>query len=49
MTRATYTLAGVEGPLTGGNGLNFEEKDGIDYAPPLCSSLVVSACPSFSR
>jgi photosystem II oxygen-evolving enhancer protein 1 len=32
MTRATYTLAGVNGPLTAGNGLNFEEKDGIDYA-----------------
>ena len=33
MTRATYTLTGIEGPLTvGNNGLLFEEKDGIDYA-----------------
>lgn len=33
MTRATYTLAGIEGPLTvDANGLVFEEKDGIDYA-----------------
>jgi photosystem II oxygen-evolving enhancer protein 1 len=33
MTRATYTLAGVEGPLTQeGSGLKFTEKDGIDYA-----------------
>lgn len=33
MTRATYTLTGVEGPLTvGNNELVFEEKDGIDYA-----------------
>jgi len=32
MTRATYTLAGVEGPLSNKGGLTFEEKDGIDYA-----------------
>jgi len=33
MTRATYTLAGVEGPLTlGAGGLEFAEKEGIDYA-----------------
>lgn len=33
MTRATYTLAGIEGPLhTDGNEIVFEEKDGIDYA-----------------
>jgi len=32
MTRATYTLAGVEGPLTNEGGLKFQEKDGIDYA-----------------
>ncbi|XP_024366697.1 oxygen-evolving enhancer protein 1, chloroplastic [Physcomitrium patens] len=33
MTRLTYTLDEIEGPLTvkGGN-LRFEEKDGIDYA-----------------
>jgi photosystem II oxygen-evolving enhancer protein 1 len=32
MTRATYTLAGVEGPLTNEGGLKFSEKEGIDYA-----------------
>lgn len=33
MTRATYTLTGIEGPLSvRGDGLLFEEKDGIDYA-----------------
>ncbi|KAI0562755.1 Plastid oxygen-evolving enhancer 1 [Gracilaria domingensis] len=33
MTRATYTLTGIEGPLSvSGDGLLFEEKDGIDYA-----------------
>mmetsp|Transcript_18030 Transcript_18030/g.14708 ORF Transcript_18030/g.14708 Transcript_18030/m.14708 type:complete len:325 (-) Transcript_18030:240-1214(-) len=32
MTRATYTLAGVEGPLTSEGGLRFAEKEGIDYA-----------------
>ena len=32
MTRATYTLAGVNGPLTSEGGLTFKEKDGIDYA-----------------
>jgi len=32
MTRATYTLAGVNGPLTNEGGLKFQEKDGIDYA-----------------
>lgn len=33
MTRATYTLTGIEGPLTKkGNSIVFEEKDGIDYA-----------------
>jgi len=32
MTRATYTLAGVEGPLTSEGGLRFSEKEGIDYA-----------------
>lgn len=33
MTRATYTLTGIEGPLTVDNeGLTFTEKDGIDYA-----------------
>lgn len=33
MTRATYTLTGIEGPLkVGNNELVFEEKDGIDYA-----------------
>nr|7Y5E_O6 Chain O6, Oxygen-evolving enhancer protein [Porphyridium purpureum]7Y5E_OL Chain OL, Oxygen-evolving enhancer protein [Porphyridium purpureum]7Y5E_o6 Chain o6, Oxygen-evolving enhancer protein [Porphyridium purpureum]7Y5E_oL Chain oL, Oxygen-evolving enhancer protein [Porphyridium purpureum]7Y7A_O9 Chain O9, Oxygen-evolving enhancer protein [Porphyridium purpureum]7Y7A_OE Chain OE, Oxygen-evolving enhancer protein [Porphyridium purpureum]7Y7A_OO Chain OO, Oxygen-evolving enhancer protein [ len=34
MTRATYTLTGIEGPLTvNANGdLEFQEKDGIDYA-----------------
>lgn len=33
MTRATYTLTGIEGPLkVGSGGLIFEEKDGIDYA-----------------
>ena len=33
MTRATYTLAGVNGPLEDKGGLTFTEKDGIDYAP----------------
>lgn len=33
MTRATYTLTGIEGDLNLKNGgLVFEEKDGIDYA-----------------
>lgn len=33
MTRATYTLTGIEGDLkVSGNELTFEEKDGIDYA-----------------
>lgn len=33
MTRATYTLTGIEGALkAGGNELVFEEEDGIDYA-----------------
>lgn len=33
MTRLTYTLDEIEGPLTISNGnLKFEEKDGIDYA-----------------
>lgn len=33
MTRATYTLTGIEGTLKqDGGGLVFEEKDGIDYA-----------------
>lgn len=33
MTRATYTLTGIEGNLNVTNeGLVFEEKDGIDYA-----------------
>nr|BAJ61707.1 oxygen-evolving enhancer protein [Neorhodella cyanea] len=33
MTRATYTLTGIEGPLTSDStGLTFVEKDGIDYA-----------------
>jgi len=35
MTRATYTLSGIDGPLsTGSDGnLVFTEKGGIDYAP----------------
>uniref|UniRef100_A0A7S0BT77 Uncharacterized protein n=1 Tax=Rhodosorus marinus TaxID=101924 RepID=A0A7S0BT77_9RHOD len=33
MTRATYTLAGIEGDLVAKNGkITFTEKDGIDYA-----------------
>ena len=34
MTRATYTLSGIEGPLTTGadGNLIFSEKGGIDYA-----------------
>lgn len=33
MTRATYTLTGIEGDLKSSDGgLVFEEKDGIDYA-----------------
>lgn len=33
MTRATYTLAGIEGSLkVGNNELVFKEEDGIDYA-----------------
>ena len=33
MTRATYTLTGIEGDLkVTNNGLVFEEKEGIDYA-----------------
>jgi photosystem II oxygen-evolving enhancer protein 1 len=34
MTRATYTLSGIDGPLEQGpDGLVFTEKGGIDYAP----------------
>jgi photosystem II oxygen-evolving enhancer protein 1 len=34
MTRATYSLSGVEGILDGsGDGIKFTEKGGIDYAP----------------
>jgi len=34
MTRATYTLSGIDGTLTKGpDGLIFKEKGGIDYAP----------------
>lgn len=34
MTRQTYTLDGIEGVLsTGGGGIVFSEKEGIDYAP----------------
>jgi len=33
MTRQTYTLDGISGKLTGGNGITFTEEDGIDYAP----------------
>jgi len=32
MTRQTYTLEGIEGPLTNSGKIVFEEKDGIDYA-----------------
>jgi photosystem II oxygen-evolving enhancer protein 1 len=32
MTRATYSLAGINGPLVSEGGLKFTEKDGIDYA-----------------
>jgi photosystem II oxygen-evolving enhancer protein 1 len=33
MTRQTYTLDGVEGPLeVGGGSITFKEKEGIDYA-----------------
>lgn len=33
MTRATYTLTGIEGPLeVREDGITFTEKDGIDYA-----------------
>jgi photosystem II oxygen-evolving enhancer protein 1 len=33
MTRATYTLTGIEGPLVSdGSSVTFTEKDGIDYA-----------------
>ncbi|KAJ1449309.1 oxygen evolving complex protein variant [Pelagophyceae sp. CCMP2097] len=33
MTRQTYTLDGISGPLTGGSTITFKEEDGIDYAP----------------
>lgn len=34
MTRQTYTLTGIEGPVTIENGkLTFKEQEGIDYAP----------------
>jgi len=33
MTRQTYTLDGISGKLSGGNGITFTEEDGIDYAP----------------
>jgi photosystem II oxygen-evolving enhancer protein 1 len=33
MTRQTYTLEGIEGPITNSGNIVFEEKEGIDYAP----------------
>jgi len=33
MTRQTYTLEGIEGPLTNDGKIVFSEKEGIDYAP----------------
>jgi len=34
MTRATYSLSGIEGVVDGtGGGIKFSEKGGIDYAP----------------
>lgn len=34
MTRQTYTLEGIEGPLdVSGGSITFTEKEGIDYAP----------------
>ena len=34
MTRQTYTLTGIEGPITVDNGkFTFTEQEGIDYAP----------------
>jgi len=33
MTRQTYTLEGIEGPLTNSGKIVFTEKEGIDYAP----------------
>jgi photosystem II oxygen-evolving enhancer protein 1 len=32
MTRATYSITGIEGPLTNDGGLTFKEKEGLDYA-----------------
>lgn len=33
MTKQTYTLTGIDGTLSAKNGgIQFEEKDGIDYA-----------------
>merc|ERR1719512_278858 len=33
MTRQTYTLEGIEGPITNNGQIVFTEKEGIDYAP----------------
>jgi len=33
MTRQTYTLEGIQGPLTNDGKIVFSEKEGIDYAP----------------
>merc|ERR1719512_82414 len=33
MTRQTYTLEGIEGPITNSGSIVFTEKEGIDYAP----------------
>jgi len=33
MTRQTYTLEGIEGPLSNDGKITFTEKEGIDYAP----------------
>jgi photosystem II oxygen-evolving enhancer protein 1 len=33
MTRQTYTLEGIQGPITNSGNIVFEEKEGIDYAP----------------
>ena len=43
MTRATYSLTGIEGPLFFDNDgqLTFLEKEGIDYAP---TTVQVSFC-----
>jgi hypothetical protein len=49
MTRATYSLTGIEGPLffDKDGQLTFLEKDGIDYAPATVQVIILLDCTAF--